>query len=351
MRLALPSPAIAAFVTLITLAASSAHADRRPAIVAVIDIADHTRRFSPEQLERWRLHLSAGITAAKRYRVSAPEQLRALLAELKRVSFDPTYDEHKRALVGRELPAQKVLKVQLFDAGGSCAVVAELYDLERAVTDEAYSRTTACEDPRLRGALDAVALKISGEDVEEEELPEPSSVWLEGWKLTTELVTLGMGYGSTAGGAAGPVAAAELFTFRYGPLRATLIDAGTTLFASKGDFFENEVHHAMRYAGSTAGAALEFGDVDQHELRLTAGPALYRASAEADFFTGLKMNADETDGLVPAIILDTRYLFRAAEGPLELAFGGGVRAIVPLSAYTGDPRLIMARLFLSFAAL
>lgn len=350
MRLALPFPAIAALITL--LAPDQVLAERRPPIVAVIDIRDHTRRFSAEQLEQWRIHLAAGVTAAKRYRVSAPDELRALLAELKRVSFDPGYDEGRRTSVGRELPAQKVLEVQLFDAGGSCAVVASLYDLERAVTDEAYSRTTACENDPLRTAFDAVALKISGED------PPEVSVEVAGpsWKVSTELVTLAMGYGSTAGGASGPVASVELFSFRYGPLRATMIDAGTTIFANKtfansGDFFESEVHHAMRYAGITAGAGLDFGDADQHELRVSAGPALYRAAAEEDFFTGLKMNADETDGVVPALILDTRYIFRAQEGPLELAFGGGLRAILPTGKNTGDPRLVMARLFLSFSAL
>lgn len=107
----------------------------------------------------------------------------------------------------------------------------------------------------------------------------------------------------------------------------------------------------MLYVGTTFGAGLELGDT--HELRLSAGPAIYRAEVRPDFFTGVvSPAADSTDGFVPAAIIDARYIFRAIEQtPLELGFGGGLRAVIPASASRGDPTLVMAHVFMSLGAL
>jgi hypothetical protein len=319
-------------------------------VLAVPNIEDHTKRFDAGQLEQWRTHLTARIVESKRYRVAAAANIREQLAQIKAASFAVGFDEKRRADAGRELPARRVLDVQLFNSGGSCAVIASLYDLERAVAVDAYTSTNDCSAEQMQRGFDEVASAITGEPIPEP--PEPVDLTPSTpWPVSTELVLFGMGYGGTIGGATGPIAAAELFTIKYGPLRATLIDAGTTIFASKGEVFE-EIDHSMLYVGATAGAALTFGAGDRHELRLSGGPALYRAAADEDFFTGLKPNADETDGLTPAVIADARYVFHMTEGgPMGLGFGGGLRAVVPLSALHGDPRLVMLRLFVSFGAL
>lgn len=317
---------------------------RGATVVAVLDIKDETGRFEPATLAQWSWSLRARVVEGGDVQLLPPAEAEAELNHLLADAQRPSIDDAARLEPGRRAAAQLLIEPRLLAADGRCVLVGPVYDVERGATVRVAVRKSACTSSDLSLAAEGLGQAIAGREelqaeIEASEPDTPAPPIALGW------FTLGAGYATTLGGAAGPALEAQLFTFKGPWWSFTVADVGMTLGAHRAtrglDFGTG---HDIHFAGTTLGAHFDLGPAS---LSAAAGPALF-ASTPDDFF-GTPKDGDSTGGLVPAALLALRVqapIVDAAVGNL-VAVGAVVRAIVPAVVERGAPQVLMAALTIS----
>lgn len=317
-----------------------------PTVLAVLEIKDETGRFDPALVRQWSWYLKAQLTETGRYQLLPPAEAQAELDRLLLDAHRATRDDDQRPEPGRRASAERLVEPRLIEAEGRCAIIALIYDVERGAADRVAQRKTTCDSGTLARAAGEVGRAIAGEEDLDGEVEPVVAVEAE-LPIANDWLTVGLGYGSTLGGAAGLMMTAQLFTLRGSWWSWRVVDAGVSLGANRDSAgLDFGADHSMIYAGSTAGLGLRLGGGD-HRIDLSAGPALYRA--EADDFFGEVKDADATGGLVPAALFAVGYstVLLNPDGLGDLGLGVGLRAVLPASVDRGAPQLLLATLTLA----
>lgn len=330
---------------ILALLPSASAAAQPPTVLAVLELKDETGRFDPAQVRQWSWYLKAQLTETGRYQLLPPAEAQGELDRLLLDAHRATRDDDQRPEPGRRASAERLVEPRLIEAEGRCAIIALIYDVERGAADRVAQRKTTCDAGTLARAAREVGRAIAGEEDLDGEV-EPWVTAEAERPIANDWLTVGLGYGSTLGGAAGLMMTAQLFTLRGSWWSWRVVDAGVSLGAGRDSAgLDFGADHTMIYAGSTAGLGLRFGG--DHRVDLSAGPALYQADAD-DFF-GKVQDADATGGLVPAALFAVGYstVLLNPDGLGDLGLGVALRAVLPASIDRGAPQLLLATLTLA----
>lgn len=314
-------------------------------VLAVLDLKDETGRFDPALVRQWSWYLKAQLTETGQYLLLPPAEALLELDRLLADSHRAIKDDTQRPEPGRRASAERLVEPRLIEAEGHCAIIALIYDVERGAADRVTQRKATCDSGSLARAAREIGRAIAGEEDLDGEVEPVFAAEVE-VPLGTDWLTVGLGYGSTLGGASGMMITAQLFTLRGPWWSWRIVDAGVSLGASRDSAgLDFGADHSMIYAGTTMGLGFNFGGT--HRLDLSAGPALYHADAD-DFF-GEVRDADATGGLVPAALLALGYSTSLLNpgGLGDLGIGVALRAVLPAKVDRGAPQLVLATLTLA----
>ena len=130
------------------------------ALIAVFDIETKGTTIPPDVLDRMTVYLVAQLTATQRFQVIPRDQLKKRLRAQKRDSRKRCYDRACQIEIGRELAAQKTLATKLLRLGSKCLLTASVYDLRRAVADQAASVKGACSEDGIVNSIEALTKRL-----------------------------------------------------------------------------------------------------------------------------------------------------------------------------------------------
>lgn len=145
------------------LLCSSTSAWAASPVVAVFGLRDGTQALSEEERGQLTRYLSAQLAAGGRLLVVPEADLARALREKKAESYQECYDEACQIEIGRELAANKSVLTEVVKLGSQCALVATLYDLERATTEQATTEKGGCDVDGLAKSIERAAARLRGE--------------------------------------------------------------------------------------------------------------------------------------------------------------------------------------------
>jgi hypothetical protein len=132
--------------------------EKTPAIVvAVFEIQDKTKLFSPETINQLSDFLEAKLTDVADFRVVPRQQLKKRMNAIKKESYKNCYDEDCHIELGREVSAQKSLATKLLKIGDKCSVMSVLYDLKTQTSEKSSSAELECSESALMDGIKAIA--------------------------------------------------------------------------------------------------------------------------------------------------------------------------------------------------
>ncbi|MBI4817046.1 MAG: hypothetical protein HY791_12360 [Deltaproteobacteria bacterium] len=356
-----------------------------PKILAVFDIDDQSGLVGPN-IDQLSTYLSTRLAASGIFRVIPPKELRAALEAQKKDSMSPCVDESCQIEVGKELAAQASLHSQILKIGSRCAVTSTLFDLRTAASEKAVTEKAACEVDALVDAIDRITDTLAGNSQRPPEPvqtnptptvdpkvdvspppdpkvdvppPPPDSLGPEP-PAEVSILGVGVGYGSTLGGASGAILRADLVTLDFGPFFWTLAEGGIgIIFGISGTFREtgatsdspafevSDFEHQLWFLSSQFGFKLKSST---HEGRLGLGVAALRVEPDGFFDNVSYGRGEDTGGAQPAAVAAAKYLFRfLAPGAYDfpsstIKLGAGARVVVPVDWASGTPVLVMGEL-------
>ncbi len=126
-------------------------------VVVVFELQAPEGMLPPASLVQLTEYLSAKLAETGRFSVTPAAKLKAAIAEKQRESFNQTVDSAFQIELGRAVAAQKMIKVQLIQAGARCQLVGTLYDLVRVASEGAVTVETACGLDALPTGLDKLS--------------------------------------------------------------------------------------------------------------------------------------------------------------------------------------------------
>jgi len=144
--------------------AATAMAEERP-IVAVFDMEDRGAGLSKATLNNLTDYLAAMLTEGG-YQVIPRTQIRERLKQQQTESYKQCFDQSCQIELGKELAAQKSLATKVLKIGKKCRVTGDLYDLKRAASERAATAGSGCSEDELLAAVEEVAAKLTGKQVE-----------------------------------------------------------------------------------------------------------------------------------------------------------------------------------------
>lgn len=121
-------------------------------IVAVFDIDDRSGVLAESARSNVVDQLIILLTQ-QGFRVVPKSLIRERLGQQKRESYRECYDQNCQIELGRELAAQKSLATVLSRIGRRCQLSLVLYDLHRAVTENAASVSCECTEESLMNTI------------------------------------------------------------------------------------------------------------------------------------------------------------------------------------------------------
>ena len=148
---------------LLLLPVKATSAADRP-VVAVFQIQDKESKLDSAMLDKLTEYLGTAIAEGSTFRIIPPGDIREALSAGKKKSFKHCYDAKCQIELGKELAANKTLATSILRIGAKCIVSTRLYDLETQTTDRTAKVRGLCSGPALIESLDAVALKIRGDE-------------------------------------------------------------------------------------------------------------------------------------------------------------------------------------------
>jgi len=154
-----------AWLVVITLFASSPLAQERP-ILAVMEIGDKTDRFEAGDLDSATEFLSVLLVASGQFTVVERGRMetkrREVVADLKRESYDPCYDDQCKVELGRALAADTLAACSIISMGDTCGLACRLVPLEKEVTDQAGFAEVQCSMEGLKTGVRSVVEQLTG---------------------------------------------------------------------------------------------------------------------------------------------------------------------------------------------
>ena len=133
---------------------------RKPLIVAVFDIQDHTGSMNARTLDQLTEYLAAQVTQRAGFKVVPRQLLRSRLTAEKIKSYKTCVDQRCQIELGKAMAAQKSLATKLLRVGTQCALTALLYDLKTEATDRAASVRTGCTEDALLAGVEKLARQL-----------------------------------------------------------------------------------------------------------------------------------------------------------------------------------------------
>jgi hypothetical protein len=128
-------------------------AGRQP-VVAVFDFETQRIDLEPDLLMSLSDYLAAKLVETGKYQVVPRSQFKERLFQQKKGTYKKCYDQSCQIELGRELAAEKIATTQIIQLGGKCTISFRLYDLKKATTQTAKSRSGGCTEPDLLATLD-----------------------------------------------------------------------------------------------------------------------------------------------------------------------------------------------------
>lgn len=145
-------------------------AEERP-ILAVFDMEDRGANLTKETLNNLTDYLAAMLTEGG-YQIIPRTQIRERLKQQQTESYKECFDQSCQIEMGKELAAQKSLSTKVLKIGKKCRVTGDLYDLKRAASEKAATAGSGCTEEELLAAVEEVAAKLTGKQVEKAPPPE-----------------------------------------------------------------------------------------------------------------------------------------------------------------------------------
>jgi hypothetical protein len=158
-------------VLILLCLAATASAEERP-IVAVFDMEDRGAGLSKDTLNNLTDYLAAMLTEGG-YQVIPRTQIRERLKQQQTESYKKCFDQSCQIELGKEMAAQKSLATKVLKIGKKCRVTGDLYDLKRAASEKAATAGSGCSEDELLAAVEEVAAKLTGKQVETPPPEEP----------------------------------------------------------------------------------------------------------------------------------------------------------------------------------
>jgi formylglycine-generating enzyme required for sulfatase activity len=159
---------------LLTVLAAPGSAQEAPPgpVVAVFDIQTKRIAFQKDVLEGMTDYLGS-LLAKHGYQVVPRSQLRERLTTAKTASYKECYEESCQIEIGKELAADKSLATQILKLGGQCKVTVALYDLKKATSERAGTRSGTCGEEDVVRSLELAVLDLVGLKAAEPVAPPP----------------------------------------------------------------------------------------------------------------------------------------------------------------------------------
>ncbi len=126
-------------------------------VIVVFELRTPEGMLRTADVEQLTEYLSAKLTETGRFNVTPMARLKAAIAEKQRESFSQAVDSESQIELGRALAAQKMLRVQLIQAGSACKLVGTVYDLTKVASEGAVTVDTACGLDALPAGLDGLS--------------------------------------------------------------------------------------------------------------------------------------------------------------------------------------------------
>jgi hypothetical protein len=140
--------------------------------VAVFDMEDRGAGLSKDTLNNLTDYLAAMLTEGG-YQVIPRTQIRERLKQQQTESYKKCFDQSCQIELGKEMAAQKSLATKVLKIGKKCRVTGDLYDLKRAASEKAATAGSGCSEDELLAAVEEVAAKLTGKQVETPPPEEP----------------------------------------------------------------------------------------------------------------------------------------------------------------------------------
>lgn len=152
---------LAAGLALAGAAAGSGTAQPAP-VVVVFDIETKRLQLDAELLAGLGDHLATLLTRSGRYQVVPRAEVKSRLKNQQRETYKKCYDQSCQVAIGRELAAEKTVSTQIMRLGERCTVNITIYDLQRATTEAAASRSAGCGEQAVVESLEGAAAELCG---------------------------------------------------------------------------------------------------------------------------------------------------------------------------------------------
>jgi hypothetical protein len=130
-------------------------------VLAVFEMTGTQSSTTTLLLEQITEYLATRLAETGRFRIVPREQIRRVLLEQKRASYEECIDESCQIELGKAVAAQLSLRSQLIHIGNECALSATMYDLKLEVTSAGALVRTACTADKLLDGADVVVKKLT----------------------------------------------------------------------------------------------------------------------------------------------------------------------------------------------
>ena len=131
-------------------------------ILAVFEIQARGVRFPRGLLSIFSEYLATRISESGAYDVVPNSQVKKLLVEKKKSSYQQCYDQKCQIEIGRELAACKSLATKILRIGKKCVVTGNLFDLRKSVAEKGVSAEGGCTEAEIMRSLKVITHKLTG---------------------------------------------------------------------------------------------------------------------------------------------------------------------------------------------
>jgi TolB-like protein len=135
--------------------------DAQGAVVAVFPINDMSSKVDRNLLDQLTEYLAVRIAEKLRFRVVPREQLRSVLADEKKSTFRPCFDQSCQIELGKAVAATRSLATTLIRVSNRCVLNATLYDLKTEAAVKAASAETTCEDSAMLDGINTLVQSLA----------------------------------------------------------------------------------------------------------------------------------------------------------------------------------------------
>ena len=140
---------------------ASSSTDELP-VVAVIPLRNKGTPLSATTVGELSDYIAVLLTESQRYQTAPLDDVKGVLNEVVKSSFDDCYDESCQIEVGKQLAAQMSLTGSVAKLGNQCVVTLKLFDLVKATSRKAGAAKASCDQDSIVRAAEIALGKITG---------------------------------------------------------------------------------------------------------------------------------------------------------------------------------------------